>query len=60
VTSAISDGAAAMGLTTLAIVVALATESTLVDVAALSAREGHAVVLELIDQNHNTAYWEPQ
>jgi len=47
VTSTISDGAAPVGLATLAKVVALTTESPLVDLTLLGTGEGHAIVLKL-------------
>lgn len=47
--SSVSDGAASVGLTTLAEVLRLTTESSLIDFAVLGSREGHAVGLELED-----------
>mmetsp|Transcript_27195 Transcript_27195/g.33827 ORF Transcript_27195/g.33827 Transcript_27195/m.33827 type:complete len:379 (-) Transcript_27195:7-1143(-) len=51
VTSAVGDGAASVGLTTLAEVSGLATEGTLVDLAVASAAEGHTVGLKLAHGN---------
>ena len=50
VSGTIGGGAAAVGLTTLAVVLALTTESTLVNLALVGSREGAAVVLELNDR----------
>lgn len=47
--SPVSNAAATMGLSTLAVVVALTAESTLVDLAIGCAGEGHAIVLQLDD-----------
>lgn len=49
VTCAVGGGAAAVGLATLAVVLALTTECTLVNLALVCSREGAAVVLELND-----------